>query len=54
LWRESDKPEKPLATSDWNIKDVGSATRILIKLTGEGRMLNIELPHMPDVRRGIY
>jgi hypothetical protein len=54
LWRESDKPEKPAATSDWSNKDVGSATRILLKLSGEGRMLNIELPHMPDVRRGIY
>ena len=54
LWREADKPNKPLATSDWNVKDVGSATRILIKLTGEGRMVNIEIPHMPDLRRGIY
>jgi hypothetical protein len=33
LWREADKPAKPLATSDWSIKDVGSASRILIKLT---------------------
>jgi len=54
LWRESDKPEKPMATSDWNTKDVGSATRILLKLAGEGRLLNIEIPKMPDVRRGIY
>ena len=54
LWRESDKPDKPTATSEWSNKDVGSATRILLKLSSEGRMLNIELPHMPDVRRGIY
>jgi hypothetical protein len=54
LWRETDKPAKPSATSDWGVKDVGSATRILLKLADEGRMINIELPHMPDLRRGIY
>ncbi|HEX3377014.1 MAG TPA: hypothetical protein VHS29_09160 [Candidatus Acidoferrales bacterium] len=54
LWRESDKPSKPLATSDWSTKDVGSAFRILLKLTEEGRAINIELPQMPDLRRGIY
>lgn len=54
LWRETDKPAKPMATSDWNIKDVGSATRILLMLADEGRMVNIEIPKMPDVRRGIY
>jgi hypothetical protein len=54
LWRETDKPAKPMATSDWNTKDVGSATRILLKLSGEGRVINIEIPHMPDLRRGIY
>lgn len=54
LWRETDKPAKPLATSDWSIKDVGSASRILLKLAGEGRLINIEIPQMPDLRRGIY
>jgi hypothetical protein len=54
LWREADKPAKPLATSDWSTKDVGSASRILIKLADEGRVINIEIPQMPDMRRGIY
>ncbi|HEV7968572.1 MAG TPA: hypothetical protein VGP19_13425 [Candidatus Acidoferrales bacterium] len=54
LWRETDKPAKPLATSDWSTKDVGSASRILIKLADEGRLINIEIPQMPDLRRGIY
>jgi hypothetical protein len=54
IWVETDKPAKPLPTSDWSTKDVGSATRILLKLTGEGRVVNIELPKMPDLRRGIY
>ncbi len=47
-------PLKPLATSDWSTKDVGSAWRILLKLADEGRMINIEIPQMPDLRRGIY
>ena len=54
LWREADKPAKPIATSDWSIKDVGSASRILLKLSEEGRVVNIEIPQMPDLRRGIY
>ncbi len=29
VWREADKPDKPLPTSDWSTKDVGSASRIL-------------------------
>jgi len=54
LWRETDKPAKPLPTSDWSTKDVGSASRILVKLSGEGRTINIQIPQMPDLRRGIY
>jgi hypothetical protein len=54
LWRETDKPVKPIATSDWNTKDVGSASRVLVKLADEGRLVNIQIPQMPDLRRGIY
>jgi hypothetical protein len=54
IWRETDKPDKPMATSDWSAKDVGSAQRIVMKLTGEGRTIVIEIPQMPDLRRGIY
>ena len=54
LWRKTDKPAKPIATSDWSSKDVGSATRILVKLTDEGRIINIQIPQVPDLRRGIY
>jgi len=53
LWRETDKPEKPLATSDWTTRDVGSATRIRMKLADEGRMVDIQIPQMPDLR-GLY
>ena len=54
FWRETDKPDKPLATSDWSTKDVGSAFRLLLKLADEGRMIDIQIPQMPDMRRGIY
>jgi|SRR5580704_228938 hypothetical protein len=54
LWRETDKSAKPIATSDWSSKDVGSAMRILVKLTDEGRVINIQIPQVPDLRRGIY
>ena len=54
LWRETDKPAKPVATSDWSTKDVGSAMRILVKLADEGRLVDIQIPQVPDMRRGIY
>jgi hypothetical protein len=53
LWRESDKPEKPLASSDWSTRDIGSAWRVRVKLDDEGRMVDIQIPQMPDLR-GLY
>jgi hypothetical protein len=53
LWRETDKPEKPLAASDWSTRDVGSAWRVLVKLTDEGRLVDIQIPQLPDLR-GFY
>jgi hypothetical protein len=54
LWHESDKPAKPLATSDWSARDIGSAWRVRLKLADEGRVLDIQIPQIPDLRRGIY
>ena len=53
LWRETDKPAKPLATSDWSTRDVGSAWRVRVKLAEEGRMIDIQIPQLPDLR-GLY
>jgi hypothetical protein len=53
LWRETEKPEKPLATSDWSTRDIGSAWRVRVKLSEEGRLLDIQIPQMPDLR-GLY
>jgi hypothetical protein len=54
LWHESDKPAKPLATSNWSTKDVGSAWRVRFQLAAEGRVIDIQIPQIPDLRRGIY
>lgn len=54
LWRETEKPEKPLATSEWSTRDIGSALRIRMKLASEGRVVDIQIPQIPDLRRGIY
>jgi hypothetical protein len=53
LWRDTDKAEKPLAASDWSTRDIGSAWRIRVKLTDEGRLVDIQIPQMPDLR-GLY
>ena len=53
LWREADKPEKPVPTSDWSARDVGSAWRIRVKLAAEGRMVDLQIPQLPDLR-GLY
>ena len=53
LWRESDKPEKPIATSEWSTRDVGSAWRVRVKLSEEGRLVDIQIPQVPDLR-GLY
>jgi hypothetical protein len=52
-WRETDKPEKPLPTSDWSTRDIGSAWRVRLKLAEEGRLVDIQIPQIPDLR-GLY
>jgi hypothetical protein len=53
LWREADRATKPLATTEWSTRDVGSAWRVRVKLADEGRMIDIQIPQMPDLR-GLY
>jgi hypothetical protein len=53
LWRETDRPAKPLATTEWSTRDVGSAWRVRVKLADEGHMVDIQIPQMPDLR-GLY
>jgi hypothetical protein len=50
---ESDSPVKPdrlIPSTDWTERDVGPAERIDLTLGDYGRVLEIELPHMPDMR----
>jgi hypothetical protein len=49
LWDPSDRPAHPLATSDWTAVDIGAAFRINAKIDVENRVLDLELPHPPDV-----
>ena len=50
LWREADRPAKPLLTDDWTVRDVGPARRIRAKLASEGRVLEVQVPIQPDLR----
>ncbi len=51
LWREADKPSKPLPTADWTVRDVGPAKRIRVKLSAEGRVVDLQVPIKPDLRQ---
>ena len=51
LWREADRPAKPLPTDDWTVRDVGPARRIRAKLASEGRVLEVQVPIQPDLRQ---
>lgn len=48
LWDPADRPAKPLATSNWVVRDVGVALQIKVRLDAEGRMLDLQLPHPPS------
>lgn len=41
---------KSLPTSEWLVRDVGPAELVRVKLGDYGRMVEIQLPHRPDLR----
>ena len=43
-----------IPSSDWSLRDIGPAESIKLTLGDYGRTIDIQLPHMPDLRRGIY
>jgi len=49
LWSLTDRPDKPLATSDWTADDIGAAFVIKVKLDAEKALVDLQLPHPPDV-----
>lgn len=42
--------DKPLATSDWVVRNVGPAVLIRVKIVAEGRVLEVQVPQKPDLR----
>lgn len=54
---ESEEPEeigKKIPVTSWSQRDVGPADRIVITLGDYGAKIELALPHMIDLRRGIY
>ena len=49
LWSPVDRPAKPLATSDWVVDDIGAAFVIKVKLDNENALIDLQLPHPPEV-----
>ncbi len=48
------KSEALVPTIDWTDHDVGPAEDIHVTLGDYGRVLELELPHLMDLRRGLY
>ena len=53
LWRETDKPDKP-SRPPTGAPRISARRGAFGKTTAEGRLLDIQIPQMPDFRRGIY
>lgn len=54
---ESEEPDeigKKIPVTNWSQRDVGPADRIVITLGDYGAKIELALPHMLDLRRGIY
>lgn len=47
-WTRSPQSEKKIESAEWSLRSVGPAVAIKVRLSTEGRMLEIQLPRMPD------
>jgi hypothetical protein len=43
-------PTRLLPTADWTVRDVGPSEQIKLTLGDYGRLLQVDLPHPPDMR----
>jgi hypothetical protein len=43
-------PTRLLASADWSVRDVGPSEQIKLTLGDYGRLLQVDLPHPPDMR----
>jgi hypothetical protein len=50
-WDPADRPEKPLETAMWIVKDVGLAYRVNVKLVAENHVIDVQIPHPLDLRK---
>ena len=48
------KATKALTSEDWILRDVGTSFLIHVRLKDEGRLLEIQLPKMPDFRNVLW
>jgi hypothetical protein len=49
-WDPDNRPDKPLETTAWLVKDVGGAYRFSARLVGENHVLDVQIPHPLDLR----
>jgi len=47
-WARSPQSEKNIESEEWSLRSVGPAVAIKVRLTAEGRVLEIQLPRVPD------
>lgn len=47
-WTRSPQSEKTIESAEWSLRSVGPAIAIKVRLSAEGRVLEIQLPRMPD------
>jgi hypothetical protein len=47
-WTRSPQSEKTIESAEWSLRSVGPAVAIKVRLSAEGRVLEIQLPRMPD------
>jgi hypothetical protein len=49
-WDTDDRPDKPLESADWLIRDVGDAYRFRVRLVAENHVFDVQIPHPLDLR----
>jgi hypothetical protein len=50
-WDPADRPDKPLETTMWIVKDVGLAYRVNVKLVAENHVIDVQIPHPLDLKK---
>jgi hypothetical protein len=49
-WDPDDRPDKPLETINWIVKDVGSSYRFSARLVAENHVIDVQIPHPLDLK----